>query len=101
MKTEKQVKNFVDRLQLASKDPVPEEVSLAQDKAFQCFVRGDQVSAYRYMIIILRYYQERKQQLPKPCELLYKTLIVQDFVVDHFVEHGRDFLKRKLHSHRN
>ncbi|MFZ5805733.1 MAG: hypothetical protein ACOY3I_00795 [Verrucomicrobiota bacterium] len=59
---------------------VSQEVEAAQSRAVARYLRGDQRGAYREMVVILRHYQKHNQDLPAPCENLFKCLVVSDVI---------------------
>lgn len=84
MNADAYVEKGVQELQFTKREEnlVPEEISEAQKRALGCFLKGDQAEAYRQMILILRYYMDKNEDLPGPCEKLFKSLVICDVVMD-------------------
>ena len=84
MNSDAYVEKGVKELQFTKREEnlVPEEISAAQKRALECFLKGNQAEAYRQMVQILRYYLDKNEDMPGPCEKLFKSTVVCDVVMD-------------------
>ena len=84
MNSDVYIEKAVGELQFTKREEnlIPEEISAAQKRALECFLRGNQAEAYRQMVLILRYYLDKNEDLPGPCEKLFKSLVICDVVMD-------------------
>lgn len=86
MKTSAQMERVMEELSLREGSRVSREVEAAQSRAVASYLRGDQQGAYRQMVVILRHFKDRNQDLPEPCENLFKCLLASDVITEYVRE---------------